>query len=68
MRRLDFEVVAQAMNDAKPRGDSSSHLQLLQWERSCESLANAFQQQTHCFERDRFLRNCGYLNASPPRS
>lgn len=59
MKRLDFEVVAGAMNDAKPRGDSS-HLQLLQWELDCESLADAFQKQTHCFERDRFLKNCGH--------
>jgi hypothetical protein len=66
MKRLDFEVVAQAMNDSKPRGEMS-HIALLQWELDCESLALAFAKQTHCFERDRFLRNCGHT-APPPRS
>lgn len=65
MRRLDFEIVAQAMNDAKPRGDAT-HVTLLQWEKDCVTLADAFTKQTTTFERERFLKNCGHT--IPPRS
>jgi hypothetical protein len=63
MRRLDFEIVAQAMNDAKPRNSSEDRLE--QWRTDCETLADAFAAQSTCFDRVRFFKNCG---CTPARS
>lgn len=74
MRRLDFELVAQAMNDAKPRPHTGG---TDQWRVCCVSLADAFEKQNGAFDRPRFLSNCGCIERTfrgpewtgpPPRS
>lgn len=69
MRRLDYQLVSQAMNDAKPRlalGIQWAGAQEVQaqWERGCNLLADAFTEQTPAFERARFLKDCGFSPAA----
>jgi hypothetical protein len=69
MRRSDFELVAEAMNDAKPRvGCPGFDGRIHQWNVGVDYLTRAFEHQSpgH-FDRDRFLKNCGMTDL-PSRS
>jgi hypothetical protein len=72
MRRHDFTIVSQALSDSKPRRTQPHPAGGLdareeQWRAIVGALADAFEAQTHTFERARFLRDCGHT-LPPPRS
>lgn len=55
MKRLDFQIMTQALRQAQP----DTHDAFMQWCLDCEALADAFEAAFISFDRSRFLRDCG---------
>lgn len=66
MNRREFEMLAEAMNEAKPdvwigpRGGTSAHdrIRLNQWRNDVEALTTILSRRNPRFDKDLFVRVC----------
>lgn len=67
MRRSDYLIVSRALEETRPyvpKGTTPNSImtgRIEQWQATCEALADEFELQAPAvFDRERFLRDCGY--------